>query len=79
MLDKLRELKTKFDELNEKLSDPEIIADQNTYRSLVIEHAELEPIVETFGKLEEAEKGLEEARELLELKRLNMEKFKGKK
>jgi peptide chain release factor 1 len=66
MLEKLKDLESKYQELNIKLSDPEIIADQNQYRVLVKEHAELEPIVNASRKLQTATEELEGAKDLLE-------------
>lgn len=65
MLEKLKDLETKFEELNVKLSDPEILSDQTQYRVLVIEHAELEPLVEASRALRTATDELEAAREML--------------
>jgi peptide chain release factor 1 len=65
MLEKLKDLENKYEELNRKMADPEVIADQGTYRALVKEHAELEPIVNSARKLFKAQNELADARELL--------------
>lgn len=65
MLEKLSELESKFEQLNEKLSDPDVFSDQNQYRVLVKEHAELEPIIETAKLLKKARHDLAEAQELM--------------
>ena len=46
---KLDNLKDRFDELEALLSDAEIIADQNRFRSLSKEYAELEEVVKNYN------------------------------
>ena len=41
MIEKLKLLKEKFEELTKKISDPEILQDQQTWQKLVKEHADL--------------------------------------
>ena len=60
MFDKLKLLKEKYDELTEQIGKSEVIANQELWRKLMKEHAELEPIVEKYreytasaGQLEE--------------------------
>ena len=45
MFQKLDTVEKRFEELTQKISDPEVIANQNEWRDLMKEHAELEPIV----------------------------------
>ena len=56
MLEKLKILKEKFIELTKKISDPEILADQQQWQKLVKEHAELAPIIEKYEEYEKCEK-----------------------
>ena len=65
MYDKLKFIEEKFHDLNLKISDPEIIADQNQWRELVKEHAEIEPIVAKFKEYKEVLQGIEESKEML--------------
>ena len=46
MLDRLEALEDEFDEVERRLSDPEVFADQTKYRDLARRHKELEAIVE---------------------------------
>ncbi|MEE3172287.1 MAG: PCRF domain-containing protein, partial [Pseudomonadota bacterium] len=61
---KLDNLKDRFDELEALLSDAEIIADQNKFRGLSKEYAELEEIVKNYNRFREISGNLEQAREM---------------
>lgn len=50
MIEKLKLLKEKFEELTKKISDPEILQDQQTWQKFVKEHADLAPIVEKYDE-----------------------------
>jgi peptide chain release factor 1 len=63
---KLEALKTKHHEIGELLSQPEIINDQEKYRTLSKEYAQLEPIVEAFKRYEANLRELEAATTMLD-------------
>ena len=48
MFQKLDAVEKRYEELTQKISDPEVIANQNEWRNLMKEHAEIEPIVEKY-------------------------------
>ena len=48
MFQKLDAVEKRYIELTEKISDPEVIANQSEWRNLMKEHAEIEPIVEKY-------------------------------
>ena len=48
MLDKLDFMEEKYSELSIKVSDPDIIADQNQWRKYVKEMSEMEPIINKY-------------------------------
>ena len=48
MTGKLSEAEKRYDEISEKLSDPEIISDQGQYTALMKEYKQLLPIVEAY-------------------------------
>jgi peptide chain release factor 1 len=48
MLDKLKELKTKYEQLTTEISDPNLMEDQARYTEVLKEHAHLEPIVSKY-------------------------------
>lgn len=64
MLEKLKALKDKFIELTAKISDPDIIANQQVWQKLVKEHAELSPIIDKYNEYLKCEKDMVEAEEL---------------
>ena len=50
MLNKLEEVADRFREVEGLLSDPSVIKDQNRYRSLTKEHAELIDVVKGYER-----------------------------
>ena len=66
MFQKLDAVEKRFEELTEKISDPEIISNQNEWRELMKEHAELEPIVEKYREYKKVQKQYEEAKEIVD-------------
>ena len=48
MFDKLEDLVDRLDTLNNQLTDPDIVSDQNKFRKLMKEQSELTPIVEKY-------------------------------
>lgn len=76
MLDKLREYIDKYNEITDKLSDPEVLSDQNKYRELAKSHAQMTPLVNQIKRFEELEAGISDASEMLkEEKDLDMQEF----
>ena len=61
---KLDHLTDRFDELEALLSDAEIIADQNRFRDLSKEYAEIEEVVLSFGRFQTAQASLQDAQEM---------------
>ncbi|MDX1347169.1 MAG: peptide chain release factor 1 [Thiomicrorhabdus chilensis] len=79
---KLQNLVERLDEVNALISDPEVIGDQNKFRALTKEHAQLTPVVETFTAFESAEGDLQEAKEMIksgdpDLKEMGQEELPG--
>ena len=66
MFQKLEAVEKKFEELTQKISDPEVIARQNEWREYMKEHAELEPIVEKYREYKKVEKEYQEAKEMMD-------------
>lgn len=78
---KLQSLGYRFTEIGGLLSDPVVMNNQNRFRELSKEYAELEPIVNCFKKFETNEAALISAKELLqdadgEMKELAQEEIK---
>ncbi|MDR5659733.1 peptide chain release factor 1 [Serpentinicella sp. ANB-PHB4] len=65
MLEKLMFLQEKYEDLGRKISDPDIINNQNQWKKLVKEHSDLEPIVAKYNEYTESEKAYKEAKEIL--------------
>lgn len=61
---KLENLKDRFDELEALLSDAEIIADQNRFRDMSKEYAEIEEVVKSFGRFLTVTDNMNEAKEM---------------
>ncbi len=66
MLDKLREVERRFEELNQKMADPTIAASVDQYRKVSKERAKLEPVVKLFREYSKLESDHAGAKELLE-------------
>jgi peptide chain release factor 1 len=66
VLNKLEVLQERYQEVQALLSDAEIIANQNQFRQLSQEYAQLEDVVLTFERYQSAFADLETAEELLE-------------
>jgi peptide chain release factor 1 len=62
---KLEQIVERHEEVSALLSDAETIADQDRYRSLSVEYAQLTPIVETFTAWQQALADLDSAAEML--------------
>lgn len=65
MIDKLQAAEYRFDELTQKLTDPEVLGDSQAYRKTATEHSELEELVTVYRSYKEAVKEREEAKEML--------------
>ncbi len=73
MFQRLEDVEKRYEELTVKISDPEEIAQNQTWQKLMKEHAELSPIVEKYREYKRLQKTIEENEELLkdsELKEL---------
>lgn len=66
MFEKLKALEDKFNEINEKLMQPEVVNDSHQYTSLMKEYKTLEPIAEKFGEYKKSKDAFDEAVELIE-------------
>ncbi len=66
MLDKLAELKARYESIERELGKPEVVADQKRYKALSKEYARLEPLVRQYERLQELTRQRKEAEELLD-------------
>lgn len=66
MLDKLKKLETEYEELLKRMSDSEIIKNQNEFRKCGKRKSEIEVAVNLYRELKNSEKQMEDAQELLQ-------------
>ncbi|MBQ3471566.1 MAG: peptide chain release factor 1 [Clostridia bacterium] len=66
MLDKLAALEERFELIAGKISDPDVIADQESWRKYCKEHSDLTPIIEKYRELKTAKQTIEDDKEMLE-------------
>ena len=66
MFEKLAAMEVKYDEISEKLSQPEVISDNKLYAQLMKEYKNLTPIIEKFREYKKVQSSFEEAKELLD-------------
>ncbi|WP_028828945.1 peptide chain release factor 1 [Proteocatella sphenisci] len=66
MFDKLVVLEDKFEDLNMKVSDPEIISDQSRWQKLMKEVSDLEPIVSKYRQYMKTKEDIEAAKDIID-------------
>lgn len=66
MFDKLEALEERFALVSEKISDPDVITDQESWRKYCKEHSDLTPIIDKYRELKNAKQTLEDDKEMLE-------------
>jgi peptide chain release factor 1 len=66
MLDKLKSIEEKFEQINQKLCDPNVVSDIEQYKKLMQELKQLTPVVEKYREHKAALASFDEARMLLE-------------
>ena len=65
IINKLHRLIDRHEEIAGLLADPDVIKDQNQFRALSQEYAQLEPVVTTFQNYNAAVEDIEAAEEML--------------
>ncbi len=66
MFEKLKEVEERYEAVNQKLMDPDVISDNEQYKSLMKEYKHLTPIVEKFREYTRAKQSADEAKEMLD-------------
>ncbi|MBE6855264.1 MAG: peptide chain release factor 1 [Ruminococcus sp.] len=86
MFEQLERMAQRFEELNERLSDPSVISDTALYTELMKEYKQLTPILEEYQLYRTAAAAFDEAQELLaaggldpEMKELAQEEYSARK
>lgn len=71
--DKLKNIVDKYNEINEKLMEPDVVNNQELYKNYMKDYKNLTPIVEKYNEYEKAKESFDEAVELLEAGGLDKE------
>lgn len=66
MFDKLDFIADKYEELSQRVSDPEIIANQPLWQKHAKEMGEMEPIVKKYKEYKDTKNGIQDAKEILD-------------
>ena len=73
MFEKLKALEERYEEINNKLMEPDVINDHALYTSLMKEYKSITPIIEKFREYKKAKESFDEAVELLDAGGLDKE------
>ena len=79
MFQKLEAVENRYEELNKKIADPEVIANTSEWTKFMKEHAEIEEVALKYKEYKQVQQSIEEAQEMLndpEMKELAEEELK---
>jgi len=65
MFEALREAEKKYEDIGEKLMQPEVVSDPEMFKNLMKEHKTLTPVVEKYREYTKTEKDIEGAKEII--------------
>ena len=65
MFENLEEIEVKYEDLTRKISDPEVIFNQEEWRKMMKEHSDIEPIVLKYREYKTVKKNFEDSKEML--------------
>jgi len=65
LLDRLRTVEARYDELTQQLADPAVVSDSKRYQKTAKAHAELGELVEKFRQYKDLERGIAETRAMV--------------
>ena len=71
MFDKLENVEKRYEELNQKISDPEVIANQTEWQKLMKEHADIADIVAKYREYKKVVQSIEDLKEMLNDKEMH--------
>lgn len=66
MLEKLEEIKQQYEEIEQKMSDPEVINDRKRFIKLNKDYKELQPIIDAYQEYKEVLSNIDSAREIID-------------
>ena len=61
----LEEIEVKYEDLTRKISDPEVISNQEEWRKMMKEHSDIEPIVLKYREYKTVKQNFEDSKEML--------------
>jgi peptide chain release factor 1 len=70
MFQKLDAVEKRYEELNAKISDPEVISNQNEWKKLMKEHSDISELVEKYREYKKTKQNIEDAKAMLADKEL---------
>ena len=65
MFQKLEAVENRYEELNKKIADPEVIANTSEWTKFMKEHAEIEEVALKYKEYKQVQQSIEEAQEML--------------
>ena len=65
MFENLEEIEIKYEDLTKKISDPEVISNQEEWRKMMKEYSDIEPIVLKYREYKSVKKNFEDSKEML--------------
>ena len=66
MFERLEQIESKYEELNQALASPEIVSDSQRYQKTAKAHSDLQPMVEKYREYKDLTRGIEESKALVE-------------
>lgn len=66
MFEKLEDLVDRIDTINNMLTDPDVVSDQNKFRKLMKEQSDLTPIVEKYKEYKDTKQTIDDSLQILE-------------
>lgn len=66
MIDRLKQIKARYDELSETIAQPSAMEDMASWRAMVKEHAQIEPIAQKYSEYQSVLEELADCRQMLE-------------
>ncbi len=66
MFERLEQIESKYEELNQALASPDIVSDSQRYQKTAKAHSEIAPIVEKYREFKDLTRGIEESKALAE-------------
>ena len=65
LIDKLRTVEARYDELTQQLADPEVVSDSKRYQKTAKAHADLGELVEKFREYKDLERGIADTKAMV--------------